>query len=318
MTFRSGGFFVARPPIEHDHKSLPNEIMTDWIFWAVGLALYLSLIGAILWIAPRWLDNRFGKHEKHFGALVMKSEKTFTDLEAELAVYKQINEVKERENGQLRLESSRCTERLEKQMREHEALKQEVGALRGQLEAKNVIDKEPERMAILAIWPTPPGQPPLDQSAESDALYNAGYTYTALRGPRANRAGVILELDRVRPTIIQVGSHGNDEGILLSDGNAEPGWWGRVVDGKEIQLILLLSCDSSQQDEINVSDALVREGVKAVISCDSKIDDGDAVKFAELLYAKLSEGEPLATAVNRAKLGVSRRAAEMIRLREGR
>lgn len=197
-------------------------------------------------------------------------------------------------------------------------LKEQVRVLREQLEAKKLIAPIPQDklpMHVLGIWPTVPGQVALDQQAEADALYNAGFAYTALRGARANRVGVILEIDRVRPTIIQCGGHGNREGIMLSDGIAEPGWWGEVVRGKAIQLMVLLSCDSSQQDELNVSDALIRVGVRAVISCDDKIADRDAVRFVELLYAKLSEGVPLAEGVQRAKLAVSRAAGEMIRLR---
>lgn len=171
-------------------------------------------------------------------------------------------------------------------------------------------------MTVLALWPVAPGQPALDQKGESDALYNAGYAYTALRGENCNRAGVLLEIDRVRPTIIQVGGHGTTDGILLSDGVAEPGWWGEVVAGKDIALMVLLSCHSSQQDEINISDALIRVGVRAVISCDDAIGDGAAVRFAALLYQKLSEGLSLAMAVKRAKLGINRKNAEMIRLRE--
>lgn len=190
--------------------------------------------------------------------------------------------------------------------------------LRDQLEEEKLIKPQvTEEVSVLGIWPDTPGQPALDQSAEADALYNAGYSYTALRGPRANRAGVILEVTRLRPTVVQVGSHGDKDGIMLSDGVAEPGWWGRVFAGKGVNLMVLLSCDSSQQDEINVSDALIAAGVKAVVSCDSAIGDKDAVRFAQLLYAMLSQRMPLATAVQQAKLSVSRKAGEMIRLREG-
>ena len=57
-------------------------------------------------------------------------------------------------------------------------------------------------------------------------------------------------------------------------------------------------------------------GLGAVISCDAAILDSDAIKFVELLYAYLSAGLPVATACARAKLGLARRAAEMIHLYE--
>lgn len=196
-------------------------------------------------------------------------------------------------------------------------LEEQLRTLREQLEDEQVLTPPPTReISVLGIWPDTPGQPALDQSAEADALYNAGYTYTALRGPRANRAGVVYEIARLRPSIVQVGSHGDKEGIQLSDGVTEPGWWARVFAGKGVDLMVLLSCDSSQQDELNVSDALITAGVKAVVSCDSAIGDKDAVKFAQLLYAMMSQRMPLAAAVREAKLSVSRKSGDMIRLRE--
>lgn len=272
----------------------------------VWLALFAaSFYGLLFYVDRRWgrrlLNREFSERERVLAASIMKSEQSFSRLETTVDLLKSQLDAKD--------------QRILELTREIQRLELKVADLTHQLQEHKVIEQTPP-VSILALWPSPPGQPALDQEGESDALYNAGFAYTALRGARCNRAGVILEIDRVRPTIIQVGSHGNSSGILLSDGYAEPGWWGEVVAGKSIQLMVLLSCDSSQQDEINVSDALVRAGVRAVISCDEQIGDADAVKFAELLYAKLAEGLPLLTATRRAKLALSRKASEMIRLRE--
>lgn len=298
-----------------------------WVVVGIGLVLYGGLIVVAISLGPRWFHRQFHEREKQLDGrerflanLVTKSEATYKDLEATVAIYRDLNHAKEsqiiqmaQEIQALRIEISTLRDQLETEAKT-------IADLKRQLEARNTIDQPAEaaEFSVLGIWPDVPGQPPLDTQGEADALYNAGYSYTALRGARANRAGVILEIDRVRPTVIQVGGHGNSEGILLSDGVAEPGFWGQVVAGKGIQLMVLLSCDSGQQDEINVGDALINAGVSAVVTCDSAIGDADAVKFASLLYGGLANRMTLARAVQRAKLSVSRKAAEMIRLREGK
>lgn len=296
-----------------------------WVVVGIGLVLYGGLIVVAISLGPRWFHRQFherqeslDKRERFLANLVTKSEATYKDLEATVAIYRDLNRAKEtqiiqmaQEIQALRIELATLREQLETEA-------QTIADLKHQLESTQTIDQpaEASEFSVLGIWPDAPGQPPLDTQGEADALYNAGYAYTALRGPRANRAGVILEIDRVRPTVIQVGGHGNSEGILLSDGVAEPGFWGQVVAGKGIALMVLLSCDSSQQDEINISDALVTAGVQAVVSCDDQIADADAVRFASLLYGGLANKMTLSRAVQRAKLSVSRKAAEMIRLRE--
>lgn len=292
--------------------------LSPWTLLVIGLLLYVGLILAAIFVAPRWFEQRYSEREDFLQGLVMKSEATYNDLVATIKVYRDLTQTKDnqivgmaQEIQTLRGEVVTLREQLEKEAHT-------VADLKRQLEANQAIEQPPqaEEFSVLGIWPDAPGQAPLDQQGEADALYNAGYPYTALRGPRANRAGVILEIDRLRPTVIQIGGHGTNEGTLLSDGVAEPGWWGQAVAGKGVRLMVLLSCDSSQQDELNLSDALINAGVKAVVSCDSQIDDRDAVRFAQLLYAKLAEKLPLARAVQRAKLSVGRKSAEMIRLRE--
>lgn len=256
----------------------------------------------------RWLD-------RDLWSAVIKSETLYAQMDMTIKVLQRQLRDRDDEIARMRANSAQRDERMQMLQGEIERLEVVVANLTRQLEEGQVIAK-PEPPRILAIWPTAQGQPALDQSAESDALYNAGYAYTALRGMAANRTGVVLEIDRVRPTIIQVGGHGNEDGILLSDGIAEPGWWANLVRGRAIDAMVLLSCESSIQDEINISDALIRAGVKAVISCDRKITDAGAITFVELLYSKLADGLPLAVAVRWARLGLGRDDAEMIRLRE--
>jgi hypothetical protein len=171
-------------------------------------------------------------------------------------------------------------------------------------------------LRVLGIWSTPPDQPPLDQQAEALAIYNAGIEYTALRGPAATRTGVVREWERIHPEIVEIGGHGKDGKIYLTDGPTNPGWWSRLVQVYKPLLIVLLTCESNVQDQLNTSDALFSAGVPAIVSVDNEILDTDALQFASTLYQRLAAGDHLSTAVDRAKLTMTDSGAEMIRLRE--
>jgi hypothetical protein len=284
--------------------------MTPFELILYGSILMVVTLGAFRLlnrVAPSFMGNQFPEREER-----EERERVLTERVAEL----------ERKNKSLELTVNVLTEQLDKSNARIGQLKAEVSALEREvlaLQRSNGQQKiTPVKMVVLGIWPVAPGQASLDQQAEADALYDAGYTYVALRGARATRAGVIWEVDRLHPTILQVGGHGDKDGIMLSDGIAEPGWWAELVTGREIDLVVLLSCDSSQQDEYNISDALIRARVNAVISCDDKIGDIDAVRFTQMLYSRLAEGALLSEAVRRAKLAISRKSGEMIRLREGK
>lgn len=289
--------------------------MPVWSWVVIGVVASVVLNVALMWAMQRW--NWFdGEEERRMAAVALKSEQAYARMTTTIDLLSQQIRDKDEQIVAMRASSQARDAKIETLTKEIHRLETMVADLTRQLQERQLIESTPRAMSILAIWPVAAGQSSLDTAGEADALYNNGYSYTPLRGPQANRVGVLLELDRVRPTIIQLGGHGTTEGVLLSDGVAEPGWWGAAVAGREVGLMVLLSCHSSQQDEINISDALIRAGVSAVVSCDDAIEDGAAVKFAELLYSYLSQNVPLPMAVRRAKLGVSRKNAEMIRLRE--
>lgn len=291
--------------------TLTDLIIAGLILIAVIFTLY-RLAGAY---APWILGNQFPEREAR-----EEREKVLVERIEELERKNKYQEQEmTRQIERLRLTVEVLTEQNSERGEQIAELKRRIVELEKELATLQRHQPPPNtkaNMSVLGIWPVVPGQSALDQQGEADALYDAGYTYVALRDARATRGGVIWEVDRVHPTIIQVGGHGDRNGIMLSDGIAEPGWWAELVAGKQIQLMVLLSCDSSQQDEYNISDALIRAGVKAVISCDGQIDDDDAVKFTRFLYGKLAEGLPLTQAIQRAKLAVPRKSAEMIRLRD--
>lgn len=172
-------------------------------------------------------------------------------------------------------------------------------------------------ITVLGIWPShPEGTPALNQAGESDALYNSGLSFVELLGPAANIDGIVREMDRSTPRIIEIGAHGDILGNpILSDGPTEPGWWGHLVDGREIDLVVLLYCRSNQQDRLNVADVLIRSGVKAVISFNRPIADDQSIRFVRMLYEKIAEGQTIDQAVSRAKLVVNRSTRDTVRLR---
>lgn len=189
--------------------------------------------------------------------------------------------------------------------------------LTGQLEDRQVIDRQPRDVTILAIWPDPPeNEPPLDTASEAQALYNAGFAYYSLRGPAASVNGIVREMDRVNPDTIEIGAHDDGKGnIMLSSGVTEPGWWGELITGRNINLVMLMACRGNIQDSLNISDVLLRAGAKAVVSFDQAVEDTEAVAFAKMVYEKLAEHRPIQEAVARAKLIVKRSTREIIRLR---
>lgn len=173
-----------------------------------------------------------------------------------------------------------------------------------------------QRLRVLAIWSSAPGYPALDQTGEANALYNVGLDYLDLRGTDATRDAVVREWLRLKPDIVQVGAHGEQGNILLSDGSTRVGWWLRLVKRHCPRLIMLLSCESSSSGMFDIPEAFTRAGVAAVIAVSDKILDSDAVLFARVFYENFTVPMPVAAAVEIAKLTVSDEAAQMIRLRE--
>jgi hypothetical protein len=160
---------------------------------------------------------------------------------------------------------------------------------------------------ILGVWPGVQGQQPLDQRREKRAVYNSGIPYTALIG-EVERKTILGQLRRRVYTILEVGAHGQADGILLTDGIAPAGWWRRVLFHYHIQVAVLLACHS----EDALVDAFLSSGVSAVVSVQREILDASSISFAEALYENLVTGETLATAVDLAKLALSDEEAELI------
>lgn len=169
---------------------------------------------------------------------------------------------------------------------------------------------------VLAIWPEAPGRETLDTLAEAAALYAAGLDYVPLYGAAATRDGVVREWGRVKPTIVEIGAHGVDGKILLSDGPADVGWWTRLLHIHQPQLVLLLACKLADSGALDIPDAFLRAGVQDVIAVSDLIRDTDAVLFARVFLENLTAPKSVGEAVAIAKLVLTDAGANVIRHRQ--
>lgn len=172
-------------------------------------------------------------------------------------------------------------------------------------------------LRVLAIWPTN-GPRLAGQEDERRILYDTNVTFVALRGDDATRNGVLRTLERQAFDVIQVGGHGAEGSIMLSDGEAAPGWWARAFKRQStgIKCMVLMACSTNEATRYNVADALLNAGVPAVVAVADEIQDSDAAAFARMFYEQLARGAELSQAVGLAQLSMSDAGAEMIALRQ--
>jgi len=192
-------------------------------------------------------------------------------------------------------------------------LQREVNALRA---SQNSRPLPAETLRVLAIWPLT-SMPLSGQEDERRILYDTLVSFTVLRGDDATRNGVLRTLERQQFDVVQVGSHGQEGSIFLTDGEASPGWWARAFQRQSgnILCMVLLACSTNEAGRYNVADALLGAGIPAVVAVSSQLRDEDAIAFARMFYEQLARGASLPAAFNFAQLSMSDAGAEMITLR---
>jgi hypothetical protein len=289
---------------------------------AIQLGLFIIICYAVLFVVDKTVASRLFRHDFSERERLMRDK--IVQLETTVNVLStQLNEKAQIEFEQ-RLGSQQRDNKIEALTREIQELNRQLLAanekmrsLTQQLEQRQVIDKQPRDVIVLAIWPDPPeNEPDLDIAGEAQALANSGFTYHVIKGRAANVNGVVREMDRVNPTTLEIGAHDDGHGnIILSSGPTEPAWWGELITNRNIDLVMLMACRGNIQDSLNVSDIMLRAGAKAVVSFDEAVEDSEAVIFAKMVYEKLAERRPISDAVARAKLVVKRTTREIIRLR---
>jgi hypothetical protein len=172
---------------------------------------------------------------------------------------------------------------------------------------QNKTERE-RNINVLAIWPHSDTDP-LNVADEAEGLFNSGVSYDALTGS-IERRDVVRRLRRGKYNVLQVDAHGTKQYIYLNDDTPTlPGWWARLVKDHDIDLVVLMACNSDS----SMADGLLRNGVNAVITVDGEIKDAAAVDFVTALYENLASGDSLKFAVERAKLVMDFDQQAMIR-----
>lgn len=178
-------------------------------------------------------------------------------------------------------------------------------------ELQKKVGIEPQKDArkpfVLGIWP----ESNLDTTAERDAVYNAGFDYMALVGQAVTRRRILKELRTGKITVLEIGAHGDEQGIVVNSRNYSGGWWENALKDHGVEIALLLACSSDS----SVAASMRRAGVQHVIAVDGEIDDTAAVEFAQQFYQLYADGETVADAVADAKLTLEPSQAERIVLR---
>lgn len=119
--------------------------------------------------------------------------------------------------------------------------------------------------------------------ADRQALRRTGINFQRLMA--TTKAGVISELRRRRQDDklfpwIHVTAHATSDGILLSDGIAEPDWWNEQLSGVEV--VFLAACQSSA-----VADALA--GMVTVVFVLEDIENKNASDFTYAFWRRMDE-----------------------------
>lgn len=276
-----------------------------WLALLFAVVVYISL-----WAFGRWVVPRLNLTMSSLEMKALRLETTVADLQRRLNDSEAQNQKLEERTEFLLDELRKSNAEIERQKRQINELTNKVR----ELERVNPAISNNAPFRVLGIWPT--GEPKLDQQSEANALYDSGYEYKALRGAEANRSGILRELERFKPSIWEIGAHGDQNGIQLTGGDiVRPGWWGQIAKEHRPVAVVLMACRSNQQDRMNVADALIMAGVKNVVACDQNILDTDATKFVSLFYERLAMGASFKDAAERAKLAVSDAGREQITVR---
>ncbi len=190
---------------------------------------------------------------------------------------------------------------LERSERE---LKDTIRSLR---EASATSSEDNRDSLVLGIWPASN----LDVNAERGAVFDAGLSYRALMGDSVTRVSILRELRTSKVRVVEIGAHGDENGIFINGRNLSAGWWYNALRGRGVEVAILLACSSDS----SVADAFKRAGVDSVIAIDGEISDDAAVDFAESFYQLWGGGVSVENAVAESRLVLDLDAADRVVLR---
>ncbi len=149
------------------------------------------------------------------------------------------------------------------------------------------VESRRPQINVLGIWPSGVG-PELNYQGEIDSIFNAGamFKYTPLRGP-ITRQDIVNEYDRKDYKVVQVGSHANEDGIMLSNGDqVAPGWWSRLFFRGNTEIVMLMACHT-----LGVADSIFNSGIPVIIAVRTEIPDDQVILFTRSFYQQLGSGK---------------------------
>lgn len=220
--------------------------------------------------------------------------KEVSDLKEQMKGQTEQIEVLTNDRNRLLLDLANATRRIQD-------LERELGEIKAQM------NHNQPHLVVLGVW----SGDNLLTSDERDAIYDAGIEYRALFGDRATRANILRELRIGGVTALEVGAHGNPEELLINEQQLTGGWWQRVLEGRGVNVALILACFSDS----SVADAMKRAGVKHVVAVTGEIEDAAAIEFAQQFYQLYAAGMDVPRAFEEAKLALDYRQAEKLVLR---
>lgn len=276
------------------------QLLSIDTLWVIGLIVVVVLILNLA-------SERFGKHIVKIDRLAITDETERLRVEYKQRV-EDVRKACDERIAALRAEYERRINDLESQVNILiELLRQSNMAPQfAEIERKRELS-ETTPHKVLAIWP----QSNLDVIGERDAIYNAGFEYMALVGEKVRRSSILRELRTGKITILEIGAHGDNNGIIVDDISLSAGWWSSAVKGKNLQVAMLLACHS----DFSIADAIKNAGVPHVIAINGEIDDDVAVEFAQQFYQLYAGGMSVADAVRESRLAIDYTDAEKIVLR---
>lgn len=196
-------------------------------------------------------------------------------------------------------QNRKLTKELLDESRKSDALEKRIIELE-----KRILDLEKEKgtrvgMKVLGIWPQRPQDTPLDLEGNRDAIYDAGFEFVPLFAEHANRQEILHHLRKGEVSILEIGGHGDGDGVPLADGLARAGWWEQILRGRaHVRIVMFLTCFSDQ----SMFDAMHRAGIPHIITVNGEIEDAAAINFAQAFYSNYANGLSVAAAVREAKL----------------
>ena len=179
-------------------------------------------------------------------------------------------------------------------------------------------------ITVLAITGGAPQLPPLATSEELARIGDtAGVSLRTLTDATKQRVAHRLSLEAFDAVLII--AHGLPGYVVLSDGTMDPYWLAAQLAGRQVQLAIIATCQSSQYPESFHATVSFRSVLPAneidTITMETKVSDRAALEYDVALLQGLASGSPLRMAHDAAVAAawpIDKQAAAVLTPRDGK